>query len=546
MPSFADLTVLLIEPHAGMRASIHNLLNQCGIARIEHAVSSGAAIRPIKGRTFDLILCEYDLGDGQDGQQLLEDLRHNNLIPLSTIFFMITAECSSEKVVSAAELAPTDYILKPFTADIVMERIARAVERRAQFLPIYRLMEQGHLRQAIEGCQAGELAEERYALDFMRLRAELHVALGEAAIAEPIYAHLVEVRAVAWARLGLAKTLFMQGRMDEAQTLLTDLVEQNRHFLDAYDWLAKTHEANGQLPQAQSVLQDAATISPHAVRRLRRLGNLAVQTGDHGTAERAFTQVVSKARFSEFRDPEDHVQLVRTLVQKGDTQQAASVIRDLDRSMSGTKKGDACRALSASMVHAHAGDRARAAEELGKAVDACRDSIGISSGLKMALAEGCLAHDMEAGATEVMVEVMSNATDPKALGRAMAIFEQAGRSDLAESVSRESRRRVVELVSAGAEKAKQGDFRGAVTLMTEAVQKLPDNPQVVFNAAVAVLKCLEHTGWDARMGEQARSYIEIARRLDPTNPRLAPLGDLYQMITRKYGVAQPTAAGQPR
>ena len=538
MTAFAELTVLLIEPHAGMRSSMHNMLNQCGVSKIEHAISSGTAIRPLKARVYDVILCEYDLGDGQDGQQLLEDLRHNHLISLSTVFFMVTAERSYEKVVSAAELAPTDYILKPFTAEILLERIARAVERRTLFLPVHKLMEEGSLRAAVAACSASEARAGCYALDFMRLRAELHVTLGEPTIAEPIYTQLFEMRAVAWARLGLAKTLFMQNRLEEAESLLSILVDQNRKFLDAYDWLAKTHEANGELSRAQAVLAEAVAISPHAVRRLRKLGELALETGDHDTAERALSQVVSKVRFSEFRDPEDHVRLVRTLIGKGATQQAATVIRDLDKSMGGTPKADTCRALSASMVHAHTGDTARAVEELGKAVESCRDSAGISSDMKMVLAKSCLAHDMEAGATEVMLQVMSNATDNRALTKAMRVFEQAGRQDLAASVAKESRRRVVELVSSGAEKAKLGDFRGAVELMSQAVHKLPDNPQVVFNAAIAVLKCLENLGWDSRLGEQARTYIDSARRLDPTNPRLAPLAELYQVIARKYGIKQ--------
>ncbi|HYD95028.1 MAG TPA: tetratricopeptide repeat protein [Noviherbaspirillum sp.] len=542
MSSLRSLTALIVEPHSGMRMNLHNMLNLCGINKIDHAVSSGTAIRPLKNKSYDLIICEYDLGEGQDGQQLLEDLRHNKLIPLWTIFIIVTAERLYEKVVSAAELAPTDYILKPFTADTLMERIARAIEKRAAFLPAYHLMEHGNLADAIDICRIGEGKYPRYAVDFMRLRAELHVILGEAAEAEKIYQVLLDTKAVAWARLGLAKTLFMQGEFGEAEELLQKLVEENSKYMDAYDWLAKTHEAMDQLPQAKEVLADAVAISPHAVRRLRKLGDVALETGDVDTAEKSFQKVVTKAKYSEFRDPEDHVRLVRTLVKKGDTQQASSVIRDMDKSLGNLEKTAACRALSAALVHTELGNPDKAAEELAAAVAACRETAGISNDMKMELAKTCLHHNLEDGASEVMRDVMSNAADDAAMAKAMAVFEQAGRKELAQTVARESRRHVVDLVSSGAEKARQGDYQGAVQLMTAAVHKLPDNPQVVFNAAVAVLKYLENVGWEGKLGEQVKSYIDSARRLDPNNPRLAPLNELYQAIMKKYGIKPPTPA----
>lgn len=524
---------------------MHNMLNLCGITKIEHAVSSGTAIRPLKNKIFDIILCEYDLADGQDGQQLLEDLRHNKLIPLWTIFIMVTAERTYQKVVSAAELAPTDYLLKPFTADSLLERLARAVDKRALFMAVYQLMEAGNLPEAIKECVKGEAEHPRFASDFMRLRAELHVILGQAAEAEPIYKLLYEMKAVAWARLGLAKTLFMQSKFGEAEEILTALVSDNSRFMDAYDWLAKAHEAKGQLPEAKVVLESAVALSPHAVRRLRKLGEVALETGDIETAEKSFQQVVHKAKYSEFRDPEDHVQLVRTLVQKGDTKQAATVVRDLEKSLAGIKKTATCRAISAALIHEQQGDTEGAAEELNNAVVACREGVGLSSAMKMALAKSCLENDLEDGASEVMLDVMNNTSDGAAMAKAMKIFEEAGRQDLAETVAKESRKQVVDLVSSGAEKAKQGDFRGAVELMTEAAHKFPDNPQVVFNAALALLKCLENSGWDNRMAEQARWYVESARRLDAMNPRLTPLSELYQAVLKKHGIAPAHVAAKP-
>ncbi|WLI89320.1 tetratricopeptide repeat protein [Massilia sp. R2A-15] len=537
MNELNGLSALIIEPHAGMRASIHNMLGLCGLTRIDHAGSANNAIKHLGLKSFDLILCEYDLEGGQDGQQLLEDLRHHKLITLSTMFFMVTAEGNYGKVVSAAELAPTDYILKPFTADRLLERIGRALEKRNVFMPVYQFMEAGNQRDAIAACIEGMKAHPRYAIDFMRLRAELHMFLGEPAEAEPIYKQLFEAKAIAWARLGLAKTLFMRERYDEAREMLEELVDTNKKFVDAYDWLARTHAAAGALDKSQAVLAEAVAVSPHAVRRLRKLGEVALESGDTDTAEKVLKQVISKAKYSEFRDPEDHVKLVQTLVRKGDPVQAAAVIRDLDKTMGGQKNTVVCSAISSAMVHEYTGNEVRLAESLTAALAGARDAAGLSADVKMELARNCLQNNMEEGAAEVMGDVMRNASNNAAMAKAMEVFQKAGRGDLAASVAQQSRQQVVDLVAAGANKAKEGDYKGAVALMTEAVAKLPDNPQVAFNAAVAVLKCLENLGWDARLGQYALTLIDNVRRLDPVNPKLPALAGLHQQILKKYDKA---------
>ncbi|MET3131863.1 DNA-binding response OmpR family regulator/Tfp pilus assembly protein PilF [Oxalobacteraceae bacterium GrIS 1.11] len=536
MNQLKGLTALIIEPHPGMRANLQNMLNQCGLLKIDDAAGSSQAIRQLGARSYDLILCEYDLDGGQDGQQMLEDLRHHKLMHASTMFFMVTGEGNAGKVVSAVELAPTDYILKPFTADNMLERVARALDKRNAFIPVYQYLELGDEPAAIAACGAGALQYPRYATDFLRLRAELHIVMGEAELAEQVYAELYASKAIGWARLGQAKTLFLRGRYDEALAMLEALVASNKNFLDAYDWLARTHEALGHLPQAQAALNEAVAISPHAVRRLRKLGEVALASGDVDTAERALKLVVSKAKYSEFRDPEDHARLVQTLVRKGDPVQAAAVIRDLDKSMGGQKNSQLCSAISSAMLHEYTGNELRLGESLDNALAACRVSAGVSSDLKIELARNCLDNGREDGAADVMREVMRNATNSAAMSKAMAVFENAGRADLALALAHESRQEVADMVAAGAAKAKEGDFRAAVDLMIEAVAKLPDNPQVVFNAAVAVLKCLENTGWDERLGQYALDFIGAVRRLDPINPKLPALSGLHQKILKKYDI----------
>ncbi len=536
MDDFSNLNSLIIESHVGMRGNLRNMLNSCGITRIQYAGTANGAIRKLKDHYFDLVFCEYHFNEGQDGQHFLEDARHHHLLPLSTIFFMVTSESSYERVVSAAELAPSDYLLKPFAAETMFDRIFRALRKREVFLPAYRLMENGDIRGAIAYCLDGRARFPQYAVDFLRLAAELHVALGEPDQAQRIYKEVLELKAVPWARLGLAKTLFMQKNFDEAEQTLESLINESKNYLDAYDWLAKTKEANGKIDAALDVLADAVTVSPHVVRRLRKLGEMAIEAGDHQTAEKVLAEVVHQGKYSEFRNPEDHVKLVQALVGQDNVEGAGKVIRDLDRSMRGVETAPACAALSQAMVFAKTGDQTSAAQALAKAVEASRGRTDLSDGIKMALAKNCLEMNMETAAADVICEVMRNAPDDLAIAKAKAVFADAGRGRLAEQLAEGIRREVVDLISTGAEKARSGDYQGAVTLMLEAASKMPNNTQVAFNAALAIVKCLENRGWDDALADQGRHFIERVRSLDPGNARLTALADYYQMVLQKYGM----------
>jgi DNA-binding response OmpR family regulator len=80
-------------------------------------------------------LCDYNLGgDEKDGQQTLEEMRSRNHIPLETVFILVTGETSYEKVVSAAEYAPDDYVIKPFTYNVLKNRLSMSFIKKATFL----------------------------------------------------------------------------------------------------------------------------------------------------------------------------------------------------------------------------------------------------------------------------------------------------------------------------------------------------------------------------------------------------------------------------
>ena len=541
MQENSKLSVLVIDPNPGMRGSLQNMLNLGGISKIEYAVNSGTAIRQLTRRSYDIILCEYDLGssagDGQDGQQLLEDLRHHRLIAPWAIFIMLTSEAVYGKVVSAAELAPTDYVLKPFTAEVLGARITRAIDRRAVFLPTWQLVAQGNVREAIRSAAASELAHPRHALDFARLRAELHAQLKEPGEAEQIYRKVLGYKPLGWAGLGLARALFAQGRIDEARDTLQMLISANPRLMAAYDLLARCHEAAGAHAQAQKILEEAVSISPHMVRRLRKLGEVALEAGDAAAAERSFKQVVAKARYSEFRDPEDHVKLAKALVKRGDPLAASSVVRDLERSLRASPEVDACVAIANAAVHEAGGNRAAALSDLHAAVTAVRASSGLSTGLRVGLVRSCLAQRLDQQAQEVMMTVVNDPASGMTTQDALQVFADAGRRDLADGMHQQLKAQAQILLGVADEKRNMGDVRGAVQTLLEALHMAPGNLQVMIAVAGGILRQIAELGWDHPLGEIAFAQLENIRAADAQHPRLGPLTEEYMSLRRKYGIS---------
>ena len=545
MVDLKRLSVLVIEANQSMRGQLRGMLENQGLSGIQFSPSAGMAVRRLREQRFDVILCEYNLGDGQDGQHLLEDLRSNEIIPLDTIFIMVTGERNYERVVSAAELIPDDYILKPLTPGALHQRLQRALERRDALLPIYRLIQGGDPIGAIELCAAREQDLPRYRTDLMRLRAELLASHGHAEEAEAVYRAILQERPIPWARLGLAKTLFGRKRFAEAEEILLALVEANRHFLDAYDWLARTREEIGKLEQAREVLANAVALSPHRIGRLRRFGEMSLTVGDLPTAEKTLAEVVRKGKYSDFRAPEDHVRLVRAQLGQGRIAEAESTIRDLERSMENLPATGLCTSLSRALYHASKGERDAAQDTLRSALKASGDLAALSVPMRQELAKACLDHQLEQEGSELVMDILRASTDERTVETTRSMLRERGREDLSDELEQRLHAEVKSLIAAGAHKAQAGDLDGAVQEMMVAVHKMPGNPHVLFNAALALLRHIEHRGWNERLVAQARTLIARTRRFDPNNPRLDALVGFMQQLGRKYGTKVPALGAAP-
>lgn len=543
MAKLEQLAVMVVAANQSMRAHLRTMLDNFGMHDFQFASSAASAIRKLREERYDLILSEHDLGDDtQDGQHLLEDLRTRRIIPRSSVFIMISGERSYERVVGTAEFSPDDYVLKPFTPGILQSRIERAMNRRDAFLPVFKLLEEGRNQEAMSACLQGEQTYPAWRADFMRLRADTAMEQGQLDVAEALYRNAQESVNAPWARLGRARVLIAAGRHEEAVPVLDELVRESEHYLEAYDLLAQCREHAGHPAEACQTLNEAVRRSPRRLGRLRQFGSLASRNGDFAQAEQALRQVVHLGKRSEFRDPADHVELVRVQLQQQRIEDAAATVQDLERSMGSLPGARVCAALGKAMLFQQTGDEAAARTAAATAAGALADADDLPLSVKHDIVRACLANGLDAAGGEIVSQILRHAPDEQTILRTRELLAEQGRKDLSEQVDEKLHNEVRNYVALGAQKAQAGDFEGAVSEMMGAVRKMPGNPHVLFNAALAVLRHLENTGWNERLAEEARTLIARTRKLDPSNPKLEALATFMAGLERKYGM-QPHLPG---
>jgi tetratricopeptide (TPR) repeat protein len=543
--SLAKKRVLIVDRHPPARDALRLMLGALGVTAVHGAGNSAEVIRQVKGNRFDIILSDFVLDDGRDGQQLLEELRHAHLIPLSTVYMIITSERSYTNVVALAELAPDDYLIKPFTADQLQNRLVKVIYKKHILHRIYEQIERGALQEAIAACDRVIQQQPSYMYDALRFKGELLHQLGKTREAEEVFRRVLEGRVVPWAKMGLAMALRDRGALGEAEQLAEQVTEEAPDFLSAYDFLASVHEAQGRLEDAQHALQRAADASPHNTLRQRMVGDVAVRNKDMLTAEKAYGKVIERSKGSSLRTVDDFANLSRVLVERGQVEGSRKIAAEMKREWRGDKQAELAALVTESLcLHAEgAEDKAQAlidkALELQNEVKAEAAAKGkhVSQRLAVDLAHACYAAGKEGDGARIMRQVAAeNHDDQHLISHITQVFERTGRADAGKAILDEVGKEIVELNNRGVMAARSGDLAGAVQLLIQAAEQVP-NLQFLVNAAKAIYTLMDQKGWDNDLAARALDYLQRAQRKDRKSAKVASARQLYVTVAKKYGIA---------
>jgi DNA-binding NarL/FixJ family response regulator len=133
---FHKLRYLIIDDFENFRVSMRQILQSFGVDKVETVSNGNAAIQLCTYEHFDVVLCDYNLGAGKNGQHILEELRHRKLLKRSSLFLMVTAETSKEMVMGAREYQPDAYLAKPVNRAMRENRLGSLIAQRYALLPI--------------------------------------------------------------------------------------------------------------------------------------------------------------------------------------------------------------------------------------------------------------------------------------------------------------------------------------------------------------------------------------------------------------------------
>lgn len=306
------------------------MMSDAGVEKLDLVASGQEAIESLSARRYDIVLCDYNLGKGKDGQQVLEEARFGKFLSHSAVFIMITAETSVEMVMGALEYQPDSYLSKPFTKKSVMTRIGRALEIKIEYKQIENLYERNDYDGAILLCDEKIESQAELPMRAYRIKGECLLAQHRFTEAKALFTKVLAEREVPWAKISLGKSLYFLKDHELAAGLFRELILEQPNVVESYDWLAKIQKAQKLPRQAQETLERAILKSPKAVLRQMELAKVALSNHSYLVAEKAYRKCIVLAANSCYHLPELYLQYVRTLLVKID-HTPASVCTDAYR-----------------------------------------------------------------------------------------------------------------------------------------------------------------------------------------------------------------------
>jgi two-component system chemotaxis response regulator CheY len=121
MTADPSMKILVVDDMSTMRRIVKNIMKQLGFANVEEAENGQDALEKLRAESFGFIICDWNM-PVMTGIDLLRAIRADDKLK-ATPFLMVTAEAQKENLIEAIQAGVSNYIVKPFTAEVVQEKM---------------------------------------------------------------------------------------------------------------------------------------------------------------------------------------------------------------------------------------------------------------------------------------------------------------------------------------------------------------------------------------------------------------------------------------
>ncbi|TCO76584.1 chemotaxis response regulator CheY [Chromatocurvus halotolerans] len=125
-----DMQILVVDDFSTMRRIVKNQLRELGFSNMREADDGSAALDVLKSTHIDFVVTDWNM-PGMAGIDLLKAIRADDRFKHLPVL-MVTAEAKREQIIEAAQSGVNGYVVKPFTAAALKEKIDRIFERIEQ------------------------------------------------------------------------------------------------------------------------------------------------------------------------------------------------------------------------------------------------------------------------------------------------------------------------------------------------------------------------------------------------------------------------------
>jgi two-component system chemotaxis response regulator CheY len=127
MAERSALKFLVVDDFSTMRRIVRNLLKELGFANAEEAEDGAIALQKLKAGKFEFVVTDWNMPN-MDGLTLLQSIRADPALKHLPVM-MITAEAKKENIIAAAQAGASGYIVKPFTAATLSEKMEKIFDK---------------------------------------------------------------------------------------------------------------------------------------------------------------------------------------------------------------------------------------------------------------------------------------------------------------------------------------------------------------------------------------------------------------------------------